>query len=162
MHFEDNIQRIEKYEPEKVWSCVLYDADNQGYPYVKRFLMEATKRKQNYLGENVNSKQLLLTDTVYPRLQVTSGGNDAFRGSEEIDVEQFIAVKGFKAKGKRLTTWQIASIEELEPLRFPEAPEETEEVEEPEENLDPDAGKSQQQVLDELTGQLSLFPADED
>ena len=141
---------------------MLYDADNQGYPYLKRFLMEATKRKQNYLGENVNSKQLLLTDTVYPRLQVTYGGNDAFRGSEEIDVEQFIAVKGFKAKGKRLTTWQIASIEELEPLRFPEAPEETEEVEEPEENLDPDAGKSQQQVLDELTGQLSLFPADED
>jgi topoisomerase-4 subunit A len=162
VHFEDNIQRIEKYEPEKVWSCVLYDADNQGYPYVKRFLMEATKRKQNYIGENVNSQQLLLTDTVYPRLQITYGGNDAFRGSEEIDVEQFIAVKGFKAKGKRLTTWQIASIEELEPLRFPEAPEETEEVEEPEENLDPDAGKSQQQVLDELTGQLSLFPADED
>ena len=162
VHFEDNIQLIEKYDPEKVWSCVLYDADNQGYPYLKRFLMEATKRKQNYLGENVNSKQLLLTDTVYPRLQVTYGGNDAFRGSEEIDVEQFIAVKGFKAKGKRLTTWQIASIEELEPLRFPEAPEETEEVEEPEENLDPDAGKSQQQVLDELTGQLSLFPADED
>ena len=100
---------------------------------------------------------MLLTDTVYPRLQVTYGGNDAFRGSEEIDVEQFIAVKGFKAKGKRLTTWQIASIEELEPLRSPEPPSEEEEIEEEEENLDPDAGKSQQQVLDEMTGQLRLF-----
>ena len=160
VHFEDNIQLIEKYEPEKIWSCVLYDADNQGYPYLKRFLMEATKRKQNYIGENVNSQQLLLTDTYYPRLQVIYGGNDAFRGSEEIDVEQFIAVKGFKAKGKRLTTWQIASIEELEPLRQPEIPESSE-GEEEEENLDPDAGKSQQQVLDELTGQLSLFPNDE-
>ena len=163
VHFEDNIDRLEKYEPEKVWSCVLFDADNQGYPYVKRFLMEASKRKQNYLGDNENSKQILLTDTYYPRLLVTYGGNDAFRGSEEIDVEQFIAVKGFKAKGKRLTTFQIERIEELEPTRFPEpeSPENQDIPEEEEENLDPDAGKSQQQVLDELTGQLSLFPDDE-
>jgi len=131
---------------------------------VKRFLMEASKRKQNYIGENENSQQILLTDTFYPRLLVTYGGNDEFRGSEEIDVEQFIAVKGYKAKGKRLTTWQVASIEELEPTRFPEVPENPENLENPDESedLDPDAGKSQQQVIDELTGQLSLFPDDED
>ena len=142
---------------------MLYDADNQGYPYVKRFLMEASKRKQNYLGENQNSQQLLLTDTPYPRLLVTYGGNDEFRGSEEIDVEQFISVKGYKAKGKRLTTYQLGSISELEPLRFPE-PADTDEPDaqdEQEEDLDPDAGKSQQQVLDELTGQQTLF-SDED
>ena len=162
VHFEDNIDRLEKYEPEKVWSCVLYDADNQGYPYIKRFVMEASKRKQNYLGENENSQQILLTDTYYPRLLVTYGGNDAFRGSEEIDAEQFIAVKGYKAKGKRLTTWEIESITELEPTRFPEPPESPENMEDQEEeDLDPDAGKSQQQVFDELTGQLSLFPDDE-
>jgi len=165
-HFEDNIQLIEKYEADKVWSCVLFDADNQGYPYVKRFLLEATKRKQNYLGENPNSKQILLTDTVYPRLQVVYGGADEFRGTEEVDVEQFIAVKGYKAKGKRLTTYQTASITELEPTRFPEPPSteeaSTEEFSSSEEDLDPDAGKSQQQVFDELTGQLNLFPNDED
>jgi topoisomerase-4 subunit A len=163
IHFEDNIQLIEKYEADKIWTCVLFDADNQGYPYIKRFLMEATKRKQSFMGENTNSQQILLTDTYYPRVLVTYGGNDAFRGSEEIDVEQFIAVKGFKAKGKRLTTFETASIEELEPLRQPEPPEESDEEEEEEdENLDPDAGKSQQQVLDELTGQLRLFPNDDD
>ena len=162
VHFEDNIDRLEKYEPEKVWTCILYDADNQGYPYIKRFVMEASKRKQNYLGENENSQQILLTDTYYPRLQVTYGGNDAFRGSEEIDAEQFIAVKGYKAKGKRLTTWQIESITELEPTRFPEPPENPEDSDDSEEeDLDPDAGKSQQQVLDELTGQLNLFPNEE-
>ncbi len=162
VHFEDNIDRLEKYEADKVWSCILFDADNQGYPYVKRFTMEASKRKQNYLGENENSQQILLTDTPFPRIQITYGGNDAFRGSEEIDVEQFIAVKGFKAKGKRLTTYQTASIKELEPTRFPEIPETPEDPEEEEEeDLDPDAGKSQQQVMDELTGQLSLFPDDE-
>ena len=162
VHFEDNIALLEKYEAEKVWSCVLYDADNQGYPYVKRFLMEASKKKQNYLGENPNSQQLLLTDKVYPRILVTYGGADEFRGSEEIDVEQFIAVKGYKAKGKRLTTNQTESIVELEPLRFPTEPTEpVDPVEEEEENLDPDAGKSQQQVLDELTGQQNLV-ADDD
>jgi topoisomerase-4 subunit A len=162
VHFEDNISHLEKYEADKVWSCVLYDADNQGYPYVKRFQMEATKRKQNYIGENLNSQQILLTDTVYPRLQITYGGNDAYRGSEEIDVEQFISVKGYKAKGKRLTTFQVESIVELEPLRFPDppSPEDLNAEDEEEENLDPDAGKSQQQVFDELTGQLSLFPDD--
>lgn len=161
-HFEDNIVRLEKYDADKVWSCVLYDADNQGYPYVKRFLLEASKRKQCYLGENPNSKEILLTDQVYPRILVTYGGADEFRGSEEIDVEQFIAVKGYKAKGKRLTTYQIASITELEPTRLPDPPkeDETDETEE-EENLDPDAGKSQQQVIDELTGQQTLF-SDED
>jgi topoisomerase-4 subunit A len=164
-HFEDNIQRIEKYAADKVWTCVLFDADNQGYPYIKRFLMEATKRKQNFIGENANSMQLLLTDTFYPRLQITYGGNDAFRGAEEIDAEQFISVKGFKAKGKRLTTFQLEKIEELEPLRFPEPTKSTENAdnEEEEENLDPDAGKSQQQVIDELTGQLTInFFPDED
>jgi topoisomerase-4 subunit A len=96
---------------------------------------------------------------------VTYGGDDAFRGSEEIDAEQFISVKGFKAKGKRLTTFQIEKIEELEPTRFPEPPapsDEDDEEEEQETDLDPDAGKSQQDVLDELTGQLTLnFSPDE-
>ncbi|WP_033151040.1 DNA gyrase/topoisomerase IV subunit A [Prevotella sp. RM4] len=158
-HYESNILRIEKYDADKVWTAVLYDADNQGYPYLKRFQMDATKKKQNWLSDNPASQLLLLTDTPYPRLQVTYGGADAFRGSEEIDAEQFIAVKGYKAKGKRLTTYALESIEELEPTRFPEPPTETAdtETEAEEEDLDPDAGKSEQQIRDELTGQLNLF-----
>ena len=156
-HFEENILRIEKYDANKVWTAILYDADNQGYPYLKRFLMDAAKRKQNWLSDNPASKLILLTDTVYPRIQVTYGGADEFRGSEEIDAEQFIAVKGFKAKGKRISTWQLAAVEELEPTRFPEAQDTPDNPDEPQENLDPDAGKSEQQVLDEMTGQLRLF-----
>ena len=163
-HYEESILRIEKFKADKVWSAVLWDADNQGYPYVKRFLMEATKRKQNFLGENQLSKLILLTDVFYPRLQVIYGGVDDFRGTEEIDVEQFIAVKGFKAKGKRLSTYQIESINELEPTRFPEISEDNDSSETPEEdavNLDPDAGKSEQQVINEIIGQTNLF-SDED
>ena len=161
-HYEENILRIEKFEADKVWTCVLFDADNQGYPYMKRFMMEATKRKQNFLGENTASRMVLLTDVVFPLVKVTYGGNDEFRGSEEIDAEQFIGVKGFKAKGKRISTWQVESIEELEPTRFPEEPEEEVEVDDSEEeDIDPDAGKSQQQIVDEMTGQLRLFPDEE-
>jgi topoisomerase-4 subunit A len=128
---------------------------------MKRFLMDATKKKQNWLSDNPQSKLILLTDTAYPLIKVTYGGADEFRGAEEIDAEQFIAVKGYKAKGKRLTTYQIESIVELEPTRYPTEPSEPTTPVEEEENLDPDAGKSQQQVLDELTGQQTLF-TDED
>ena len=162
-HFEENILRIEKYDADKIWTAVLWDADNQGYPYLKRFQMDASKKKQNWMGDNSASKSILITDVVYPLIKVTYGGADEFRGSEEIDAEQFIAVKGYKAKGKRLSTYQIESIEELEPIRFPEEPEEPDNQEElePEEDLDPDAGKSEQQVRDELTGQLRLFDDEE-
>ncbi len=161
-HFEDNIRIIEKWKSDKVWSAVLFDADQQGHPYVKRFLMEATKRHQSYLGENPLNKQVLLTDEAYPRLLITFGGADSSRPPLEIDVEQFIGVKGFKARGKRLTTFATAKIEELEPLRHAEeATEEAEEQELDEPVADPDEGKSQQQVIDEITGQLNLF-SDED
>ena len=159
-HFEPNILRIEKYDADKVWTAILFDADNQGYPYMKRFQMDASKKKQNWLSDNPASKLILLTDTAYPLIKVTYGGVDEFRGTEEIDAEQFIAVKGFKAKGKRLSTYQIENIEELEPVRFPEKSEDSEysgKSDDSEEDIDPDAGKSEQQVRDELTGQLRLF-----
>ena len=168
-HYEDNILRIEKFDADKPWTAVIFDADNQGYPYLKRFQMEANKRHQNFIGDNPNSKMVLLTDVAFPRILITYGGADASRGTEEIDAEQFVGVKGFKAKGKRLTTWTVDKIEELEPTRFPEKEKEEDENSEDdpleenpttgneEENLDPDAGKSQQQVIDEITGQLNLF-----
>lgn len=119
-HYEDNILRIEKWDEHKVWTAVLFDADNDGYPYIKRFTMDATRRHQNFLGENPNSKLVFLTDVPYPRVRLTYGGVDAVRPAEEIDAEQFIGQKSFKAKGKRLTTWKVEKIEELEPTRFPE------------------------------------------
>jgi topoisomerase-4 subunit A len=161
-HFESNIQILEKWDPDKVWSAVLLDADQQGFLYLKRFRMEATKRHQNYLGDNPENRLMLLTDQPYPRIQVNFGGTDAGRESMEVDVEEFIAVKGFKARGKRITTLHIDSVVELEPTRFPE-PEKEADDEEPDEpeNLDPDAGKSEQQIITEITGQ-QFFQFDDD
>ena len=166
-HYEPNILRLEKWDDRKVWTAVLHDADNSGLPYLKRFTMDATKRHQNFLGENPDSRLILLTDKTYPRILVTYGGVDALRPQEEIDAESFVGQKSFKAKGKRLTNWAVERIEELEPLRHPDPEEQAEEPEDSaeealeQENLDPDKGKSQQQVIDEITGQLSLF-SDED
>lgn len=171
-HYEDNISIIEKFDRDKVWTAVLYDADQNGLPYIKRFLMDATRRKQSYLGDNPKSRRLLLTDEPYPRLKITFAGRDPQNSTMEIDAESFIAVKGFKAKGKRIGLWEVESVEMLEPEKRPKE-DMTEPVEgtaedanvsaeelKPE-NLDPDAGKTQQQVIDEITGQLSLF-GDED
>ena len=121
-HYETDLLRIEKFDPNKVWTAALYDADQQGFPYIKRFVLERTTglKRFNFTGENAKSELILLTDEVYPRLKVHYGGADAFREPMEIDVDSFIAVKGFKAKGKRITTLNIDKIEELEPLRRPE------------------------------------------
>lgn len=159
-HFEQDILRIEKWDEHKPWTAVLLDADNNGFGYIKRFEMEAIKNHRSFLGDNGNNKLLLLTDTPFPYIRVTFGGNDSFREPMEIDCEEFIAVKGFKAKGKRISTFTVDKVEELEPKRVPETPDEGENDEdamEEEENLDPDAGKTQQQVKDEMTGQLNLF-----
>ena len=183
-HYEDNILRIEKFEPHKIWCAVVRDEDQKGIPYIKRFIFEMTKRKQSYIGENPKNVLMLLTDTKSPRLLLTFGGLDSFRGTQEIDVNEFALVKGYKARGKRLTTFQLDKLEELEPLaeETVEAPEDIEGNDVPAENdeaaagngasataspqdaaenLDPDAGKSQQQIIDEITGQLNLFGDDD-
>ncbi len=157
-HYEANIRIIEKFEPNKVWTAVLYDADQQNMPYIKRFCMEATVRKQNYLGENKNNRLILLTDEYYPRLEVVFGGHDSFREPMVIEADEFIGVKGFKAKGKRLTTFTLETVNELEPTRQPEVTQTVEEREEEEvEILDPDYGKSEEDIRDEITGQMKLF-----
>ena len=158
-HYENNVSIVEKFDANKVWTAALYDADQQNYPYLKRFCFESTTRKQNYLGDNKATQLILLTDEYYPRLEVIFGGHDSFRDPMVIEADEFIAVKGFKAKGKRITTYTVETINELEPTRFPDppAPDKTEENEEEPEILDPDHGKSEGDILDEMTGQMKLF-----
>ena len=158
-HYENNVSIVEKFDANKVWTAALYDADQQNYPYLKRFCFESTTRKQNYLGDNKATQLILLTDEYYPRLEVIFGGHDSFRDPMVIEADEFIAVKGFKAKGRRITTYTVETINELEPTRFPDppAPDKTEENEEEPEILDPDHGKSEGDILDEMTGQMKLF-----
>ena len=131
-HYDDNIERIEKFDPHKIWTLALYDASLH-YPYLKRFTFEPSVKPQRFVGNEAESRSLLLTDTPFPRLEITFAGADSVRPSVIIDAEEFIGVKGFKAKGKRLTNYIIGEIIELEPIRFPEPPVESVEIEQEEE-----------------------------
>lgn len=154
-HYEDSILVIEKFNPGKVWTAALYDAD-QKYFYLKRFQLEPGSRKQNFLGENPKSRLMLLTDETYPRIEVTFGGHDSFREPLVLDAEEFIGVKGFKAKGKRIATFEIEAINELDPVRFPPvAPEEEEKGEQ--EEYEGGSDESNSDIIDEITGQMKLF-----
>ena len=157
-HYEANMMTLEKYQPNKVWTAVVYDAD-QKYYYLKRFLLEATARKQNFVGDNPKSRLILLTDEAYPRVEIVFGGNDAFREPLVLDAEEFVAVKGFKAKGKRVSSYEVDSVNELEPTRFATPEAEAAPIvstdEEPE--SEPTDEQSTADILDEITGQMKLF-----
>ena len=157
-HYEADIMIIEKYDSGKTWTAALNDAD-QGYPYLKRFKLEPTQKKQNFLGENPKSSLILLTDESFPRFEVVFGGNDAFRDPLIIDAEEFIGVKSFKAKGKRISTYTVETINELEPLRKeipqPEVPEA--ELPDDTDTVTGSQSEGNSDILDEITGQMKLF-----
>ncbi len=121
-HYDDNIFRIVKFDPAKVWTMALYDA-SFGFPYLKRFRFEVSAKPQRFVGSEEGSSIILLTDTPYPRLRFTFGGSDSVRPPLEIEADEFIGVKSFKAKGKRISLFKIESTEELEPTKIPEEPE---------------------------------------
>lgn len=153
----------------------LYDAD-QKYYYLKRFQLEASQKLQNILGDNPDSQLLIMSDKDYPRLQVNFGGHDSYREALEVDAEEFIGVKSYKARGKRLTTFEVGTITELEPLRF-KTPEAGDDNDPDDEDPDNDGGDEenpvkpptapaselseeeldQQRLIDEITGQMTLF-----
>ena len=162
-HYPDNILRIEKFDPHKVWTAILNDAD-QKYPYLKRFTFEPSAKTQRYLGENEKSELILLSDEPGLRIEVTFGGTDSFRPAMEVIARDFIAVKSFKAKGKRLTTFAIDHITELEPVVTDEVDDDddsTDEQSQPETAPEPDPSiepeRSDDEIRDELTGQRRLF-----
>lgn len=158
-HYEDNILRIEKFRQGHVWTAVLNDAD-QGFPYIKRFTFEPTNKKMRFIGENEKSTLIALSDAPGARFEVKFGGGDEFRGSIVIDAIEFIGVKSFKAKGKRVSNYNIESITEIEPREI-----EIEDPQEPEivegeapidgEELEPE--RSDDEVRDEINGQQRIF-----
>ncbi len=118
-HYEDNILFIEKYHEGRTWTAILNDAD-QGFIYIKRFQFEQSTKKQSFIGGNPDSTLIALSQELHPRFEVTFGGGDTFRGSTLIDAEEFIGVKSFKAKGKRISNYQIENVMESEPRVEPD------------------------------------------
>ena len=100
------------------------------------------------MGDNKHTQLILLTCQVYPRIQVDFGGHDSFREALILEASDFVGVKSFKAKGKRLTTYTVGQITELEPTRMPES--EPEEPEKEEDGMEEDESQ-------EDDGQMKLF-----
>lgn len=129
VHFTGDILRIEKFEEDKVWTAALFDANYQAY-YLKRFLFEVSAKEQNFIGEHEQSQLIVLSAHERPVIELTFGGEYKDKEPLAIEAEEFIAVKGYKAKGKRLSTFTIKKIVELEPLspEPKEAPKDAEET----------------------------------
>lgn len=156
-HYEDGILHIEKFRPDQVWTAVLNDAD-QGYPYIKRFHFEQSPRKQRFLGDNEASTLITLSDKTGAMFRISFAAPDDFREPAVVDAEEYIGVKSFKARGKRLTTYALAAVEELEPKFTESEPAEAETDETGIAAEEPAAeDSSDDEVRDELTGQQRLF-----
>ncbi len=116
VRFENNPIIIEKYIPEKVFSAVYFDGE-QGFYYLKRFAFEPSEKIQSFIAEEEGSKLVAINDDDFPCIQITFKGKHAKRDPENVDVSEFIGVKGYKAKGKRLSTFEVKSVTFVEPLQ---------------------------------------------
>lgn len=135
-HFEDDVQVIEKFREAKIWSAAYYDAE-QKYYYLKRFHIESSSKAIRFIGEHPDSKLIRITEVEYPRLELKFGGKNKDRNSEIIEVAEFIGIKSYKAKGKRLSNYEVKVIEELEPLEGVTNPHPEESTAEPEKSKTP-------------------------
>jgi len=115
-HFEKNILSIEKFRPDRIASVVYFDAE-QNFYYLKRFAIEVNGGKPcSFIGEHPENKLISITWVTFPRLEIEFGGDKNNRENEIIEVAEFIGVKSFKAKGKRLSSYEVSNIKELEPV----------------------------------------------
>ncbi|SHI41560.1 DNA topoisomerase IV subunit A [Tangfeifania diversioriginum] len=115
-HFDPDILTIEKFDSGKILSAVYYDAEQKFY-YVKRFEIDEPEGKRiRFIGDNPDNKLISITWVRYPRLEIEFGGKHSERENEIIEVAEYIGVKSWKAKGKRLSNYSIENVKEVEPV----------------------------------------------
>ncbi len=119
-HYEPGIVKMEKFDEAKVWTALLYDATQNDFLYLKRFNFERSSKRQNFLGEEAKSQLVCLTSDEYSRFRITFGGTDEYREPLEIESTEFVGVKSFKARGKRVTTFNVEGVEQIPSLLKPE------------------------------------------
>ncbi len=126
-HFDENWYKIEKFNPEKVFSTVYWNAARERY-FVKRFIPEVSDKKELFISEDEGSYMEIISLHKKPKIEIEFEeikGNK--KENENIDLEDFIAVKGMKAIGNQLTSSKVKNILLIE----------EEEVEESESELNP-------------------------
>lgn len=124
-HFPSDMVVLEKFNPKKPMSAIYWDASKEKY-YVKRFLVEQSDKKVGFISESEGSYLELISTDFIPRIELefVKERNKDQRPNEEINLEEFIAVKGLKAQGNTLTTYKVKSINLLDPIEPPKEIEE--------------------------------------
>lgn len=137
-HFDDDLIVIRKYNPKTIITAVYREAENNSY-YIKRFTIEDFDKKLSFLDEGSGDVLITYALDTYPRLELVYPEDTAKKITSEIfEIDEFIGVKGYKAKGKRLSTFEVKEFNWLNPLPEPE-PEPEAEAENPTStNEDPD------------------------
>ena len=119
-HFPDETIRVEKFVAGRIYSLCYYDRE-QKYYYMKRFQLEASEKLQSFLDEDSLADFVCITGVEGAKLIVTYQGAHAARPADEVDVDSFIGVKSHRAKGKRITTYDVESLSFLEPELPPQS-----------------------------------------
>ena len=114
LHFESNITLIEKFDATVIFTAVYFDPESK-YWYLKRFPLEQSAQLTSFVGEGVQQLKCLSRE-IRPRFKIVFGGLSKHKPKEIVIADEFISVKSFRAKGKRLSTLEIARVEEIEPL----------------------------------------------
>ncbi|MBQ0015454.1 MAG: DNA gyrase/topoisomerase IV subunit A, partial [Bacteroidales bacterium] len=123
--FEDDMIEIRKFNAKQIVSVVYKDGES-GTFYLKRFLCEECDRKSYFIEENGSDSMITYSMDTFPSLEVLYDEKSGKKINEEIiEVSDFIGVKGYKAKGKRISTFAIKSFQWLEPLPEPDNEEDT-------------------------------------
>lgn len=119
-HFDEDMILIEKFDEKKIFSAIYFDAE-QNFYFVKRFSLDLTDKKQSFISEAEGSYLFDFTKDKYPMVEVDFQVKKANAKSNEIiNVAEFIGVKSFKAKGKRLCEKPVITVKMLDPLPVPE------------------------------------------
>ncbi|MFV0289608.1 MAG: DNA gyrase/topoisomerase IV subunit A [Mangrovibacterium sp.] len=114
-HFESDVDYLLKRKPNKILTVVLWDAEQEFY-YLKRFEVdEAVGKRVSFIGEHAGNRLVCMSWSNNPKFEISFGGRNENRLAEEIDAVEFIGVKSYKAKGKRLSTYEIAEVKEITP-----------------------------------------------
>ncbi|WP_297099250.1 DNA gyrase/topoisomerase IV subunit A [uncultured Draconibacterium sp.] len=160
-HFQQDILVIEKFDQRKILSAVYYDAD-QKYYYVKRFEIDEPEGKLiRFIGDNNDNKLISLTWVHYPRLELTFGGKNAERENEIIEVAEFIGVKSWKAKGKRLSNYEVDNIKEIEPV-IKDDYDHHEEEEEEQLEVEPESKPEKKEDIDDVPFEVNRPKKEDD
>ncbi len=112
-HFDEDMIRIEKYRPDRIYT-VVYQENGTKHYYLKRFTADLSEKKVEIIEPD--NKLIILTANLSPRIALAYDMKLKTKGveEEEVDVKEFIGVKGVKAKGKRLTLHAVKKITLIE------------------------------------------------